>query len=160
MKIDEIECCVGCRLPQTILRFNPSFLGLPSVKKKNLWSLRTLWTRKPTTKWDLQNQKVLLRICMLTKKIFVAVWPPYRVDDGPNAAKYFIFLKRLLTLATTTKWWRFGYIPETLGFGSDLCRNERNIELGISSFLAKLCQRFGKEKRKKTLLVKLALFKP
>ena len=63
-----------------------------------------------------------LRICMLTKKIFVAVWPPYRVDDGPNAAKYFIFLKRLLTLATTTKW-RFGYIPETLGFGSALCRN-------------------------------------
>ena len=154
MKIDEIECCVGCRLPQTILRFNPSFLGLPSVKKKNLWSLRTLWTRKPTTKWDLQNQKVLLRICMLTKKIFVAVWPPYRVDDGPNAAKYFIFLKRLLTLATTTKWWRFGYIPETLGFGSALvCRNgfkPMNIELGISSFLSKLCQRFGKKMKKTT----------
>ena len=163
MKIDEIECCVGCRLPQTILRFNPSFLGLPSVKKKNLWSLRTLWTRKPTTKWDLQNQKVLLRICMLTKKIFVAVWPPYRVDDGPNAAKYFIFLKRLLTLATTTKWWRFVYIPETLGFGSALGRNgfkPRNIELGISSFLAKLCQRFGEKKWKKTRLVKLALFRP
>ena len=163
MKIDEIECCVGCRLPQTILRFNPSFLGLPSVKKKNLWSLRTLWTRKPTTKWDLQNQKVLLRICMLTKKIFVAVWPPYRVDDGPNAAKYFIFLKRLLTLATTTKW-RFGYIPETLGFGSALCRNGFKslwiLELGISSFLAKLCQRFGKKKLKITLLVKLALLKP
>ena len=92
---------------------------------------------------------------MLTKKkIFFAVWPPYRVDDGPNAAKYFIFLKRLLTLATTTKWWRFGYIPETLGFGSALvCRNgfkPMNIELGISSFLSKLCQRFGKKKWKKT----------
>ena len=94
---------------------------------------------------------------MLTKNkkkiFFAAIWPPYRVDDGPNAAKYFIFLKRLLTLATTTKWWRFGDIPETLGFGSALCRNgfkPMNIELGIYSFLAKLCQRFGKKKWKKT----------
>ena len=35
-----------------------SFLGPPSVKKRNLWSLRTLWIREPTIKWGHQNQEV------------------------------------------------------------------------------------------------------